>query len=386
MVEPTVAEASESSPFFSSIRRPALAVWALFVLMIPFYIAPSGLPQPGDALVFVLLPIAWFSRDRRLDRSTRPVVRALLWFTLWVAVVNYGWALVLWKFDRLKDFLIHPFFYLFNALLFFSGLVIAKRDRIAFVRVTVVVTYISIAVQFVVSFVYRTEMYRDNGLFNSPDQLGYFALLAACLFALTQRPLAIPKWITGLGIMCCAYLSILSASRAALAGIAILLFIQLFSNPRTILLASVAALAVTFLGGPLSTALENAQERMQTLSRHGSFSEERGYDRIWNNPEYLLTGAGEGEYDRFVKPGEHGRELHSSFGSVLFAYGILGAVLFFIFMARVFSRTTWRDKAILVAGLSFALAHQGLRFTMFWVVLVVFVALKPFTSKVRLQR
>jgi hypothetical protein len=377
MVEPTAVALSPPLPFFTSIRRrPALLIWALFVLMIPLYIAPSGLPQPGDALVFVLFPIALFSRDRRLDRSTRSVVRTLLWFTLWVALVNYGWAMILWKFDRLKDFLIHPFFYLFNALLFFSGLVIARRDREAFLRITAYVLYASIFAQFVASFVYRHDMYREDGLFNNPNQLGYFALLAACVFALTQRAIGVRRWIAGLGIACCAYLATLSGSRAALVGIAILLFILLFANPRTIIMASLAAIMVTTLGGPLATAIDNLSERSQSLARHGTFSEERGYDRIWKNPEYLITGAGEGAYQRFANEGENARELHSSFGSVLFSYGLLGSLLFFVFLARVFKGTSVRDKAILVAGLSFAFAHQGLRFTMFWVVLVVFVVVK----------
>ncbi len=348
--------------------------------LIPLYVAPSGLPQPGDALVFVLLPIALFGRNRRLDPATRSTIRALWWFTLWVAIVNYSWAVILWKFDRLKDFIIHPFFYLFNALLFFSALVIARRDREGFLRVTTYVCYASIFIQFAASFVYRTDLYRGSGFFNSPNQLGYFALLAACVFALTQRPLSIPRWISGLGIALCAYLAVLSASRSALAGIAILLFILLFANPRMIIIASLVAIAGTTLGGPLSHAIDHAEERSQSLARHGTFAEERGYDRIWNNPEYLVTGAGEGEYQRFVRAGENGRELHSSFGSVLFAYGILGLVhcsassdLF-----RVVPRDirSLRDKAILAAGLSFALAHQGLRFTMFWVVLVVFIVLK----------
>jgi hypothetical protein len=386
VVEPTAVALSPASPVFSPIRRPTLIVWALFVLMIPLYIAPSGLPQPGDALVFVLLAIALFSRHRRLDRSTRAIVRALLWFTLWVALVNYGWAVILWKFDRLKDFVIHPFFYLFNALLFFSGLVIARRDRVTFLRVTSGVLYVSILAQLVASFVYRRGMYRDDGFFNNANQLGYFALLAACVFALTQRAIGVRRWIAGLGVAACAYLATLSGSRAALVGIAILLFIMLFANPRTIIIASLVAVAVISLGGPLATAIDNISERSQSLSRHGTFSEERGYDRIWKNPEYLITGAGEGEYQRFVKEGENGRELHSSFGSVLFSYGILGSLLFFVFLARVFKRTSVRDKAILVAGLSFALAHQGLRFTMFWVVLVVFVVVKQHTATQVRQR
>jgi hypothetical protein len=365
------------------MRSPAFAIWTLFVFLIPLYVLPSGLPQPGDALVFLLAPAALLSRSRRLAPATRAILRPLVWFTIWVAIVNYGWALVLWKWDRLKDFVIHPFFYVFNVVLFWAGLVIARRDRETFLRATTYTLYASIFLQFSASFLFGGGAYRITGFFNSPNQLGYFALLAACVFALTQRPLAIPRWVAGLGITFCAYLAVLSASRSALAGIAILLFILLFANPRTIILASLAAIAMTTVGGPLATAINNAEERSQALSRHGTFSEERGYDRIWKNPEYLLTGAGEGEYQRFAKPGELARELHSSFGSVLFAYGIIGAALFFVFLARVAKGTSFRDKAILAAGLSFALAHQGLRFTMFWVVLVVFVVLKELAAQRR---
>lgn len=365
------------------VRNPAFVLWTLFIFLIPLYVMPSGLPQPGDALVFLLAPAALLSRSRRLERSARAILRPLVWFTIWVAIVDYGWALVLWKWDRLKDFVIHPFFYVFNVVLFWAGLVIARRNRAAFLRVTTYTVYVSIFLQFAASFLFGGGGYRVTGFFNSPNQLGYFALLAACLFALTQRPLGIPRWVAGLGITFCAYLSVLSASRSALAGIAILLFILLLANPRTIIIASLAAIAVTTVGGPLATAINNAEERSQALSRHGTFSEERGYDRIWKNPEYLITGAGEGEYQRFAKPGELGRELHSSFGSVLFAYGIIGACMFFVFLARVAKGTSFRDKAILAAGLSFALAHQGLRFTMFWVVLVVFVVLKEHVATQR---
>lgn len=360
-------------------RNPVLVCWGLFVFAIPFYVFESGLPQPGDMLVFLLVPAALLVRDRRLDRSTRAILRALWWFTLWVTLVNYGWALVSWKFDRLKDFVIHPVFYLFNAVLLYSAVVIAKRDREAFLRVTVYVVYVSVFLQFAATFI-TARSYRTDGFFNNSNRLGYYALLAACIFALAQRPLGIKRWLTGAGITCCAYLAVLSASRSALAGIAILLFTLMFANPRTIILASLAALAVTSLGGPLSEAIDHAEERSQTLSRQGTFSEERGYDRIWKNPEYLLTGAGEGGYERFAHPGEHARELHSSFGSVLFAYGVVGAALFGVFLVRMFRGTSLRDKAILAAGLSFALAHQGLRFTMFWVVLIVFVVLKQLAA------
>lgn len=359
-----------------TVRKPAYFVWALFVLLGPLYVAPNGLPQPGDILIFLVVPLSLVGWDGRFDRMTTRTLKPLLWFTLWVFFVNYAWATVLGKFDRLKDFLIHPFFYLFNVAIFISALILARRNREPFLRLTMSVVYATIFIQVIASFVFRGGPERVTLFFNSPNQLGYYALLAACLFAMTQRPLGFSRLRSGIGVTCCAYLSILSASRAAMGGIAVLVFVLVFANPRTIILASVAAIALMTAGGPLANAIDNAQYRSQALSRHGTFAEERGYDRLWLFPQYLVTGAGEGEYGRFVRPGEQGRELHSSFGSVLFGYGVLGITLVGLFFARVLKGSTWRDAFMLIPALSFAIAHQGLRFTMFWIVLAVFVILK----------
>lgn len=363
------------------LRRPAYFIWAMFVLLGPLYVAPSGLPQPGDALIFLVVPMALAGWDGRFDKDTRRTLKPLIWFTLWVFFVNYAWALVLWKFDRLKDFIIHPFFYLFNVAIFISALILARRDRRNFLILTTNIVYLTIAVQVLASFALRNQPDRVTLFFNSPNQLGYYALLAACMFAMTQKPLGYTRLRAGIAITACAYLSILTASRAAMGGIAVLIFILVFQNPRTIILASIAAIALMTVGGPLASAIDNAQYRSQSLSRHGTFAEERGYDRMWKYPQYLLTGAGEGEYSRFVKQGEAGRELHSSFGSVVFGYGVLGLTFMVMFFARVLRGSTWRDMFTLIPGLSFAIAHQGLRFTMFWIVLATYVLLKQMTRE-----
>jgi hypothetical protein len=357
-------------------RNPALAVWCLFVMLSPLYIAPNGLPQPGDLLVFLVVPLAIAKWDRKLDPHSARTLSALVWFTVWVFIVDYGWAIVLGRFDRLKDFLIHPFFYLFNLSIFFAGIAIARRGREAFVRTTVNIVYATIFVQVAASFFYRTSLGRGVMFFNTPNQLGYYALLAACLFAMSQRYLRTRRIVSSVAITGCLYLATLSGSRAALAGIAVLLLFMLFSNPKMILLGCLAAVGLSTLGGPIKNAIDRAEERATWWSRHGTFAEERGYDRLWKYPEYMITGAGEGGYERFVPEGEHGRELHSSFGSVVFAYGILGTILCIVFFARLIKGSTLRHALMLVPALVFAVAHQGLRFTMFWVVLSVFAVLK----------
>jgi hypothetical protein len=342
----------------------------------------SGLPQPGDWLVVLMLPVTLASWNGVLDRASSRMVRALMWFTLWVFVVNYAWALVLGRWSSPKDFILHPFFYFFNSAVFLCALILARRNREAFLRITVEVVFVTIIIQVVASFFYRAHEGRGTIFFNSPNQLGYYALLSACLFAMTQRPLGINRFKAALGVTSCAYLAVLSASRSSVAGILILLLVLLFSNPRTILIASLAAVGLVNLGGPISNAIETSEKRATTdRDPRTSFAEERGYDRIWRNPEYLVTGAGEGAYERFVfRPGETRRELHSSFGSLVFGYGVVGVALFFVFGLRVLRGAPLRMALMMVPALVYTVAHQGLRFTMFWVVLAAFVILKPMTD------
>jgi hypothetical protein len=375
VIEPPVAR--RQSIWRGLSRNPALVVWCSFVLLIPVYVVTSGLPQPSDALIVLLVPMVLYGWNGKLERENVRILRALMWFTLWVVIVNYGWAAVLGRWGRLKDFLIHPLYYLFNAAVLFGALLLARRDRDRFLRITVEIVFATIVIQVAASFYFRTNLYRETIFFNSPNQLGYYALLAACLFAMTQRPLGISRLRSSIAVTCCAYLALLSASRGALAGIAVLLFVLVFSNPKTVVIASLAAIGLITVGGPVSKAIDAAEERATTVRNPNmTFAEERGYDRIWRNPEYLLLGAGEGAYERFTEPGEKPRELHSSFGSVLFGYGIVGVSLFLVFFVRVVRGAPLRMSAMLVPALVYTVAHQGLRFTMFWVVLAVFVVLK----------
>ena len=363
-------------------RNPAMVVWVLFLVLSPLHVFGAGLPQPGDFLVLVLVPATMFNWKGTLDRQSTRMVRPLIWFTLWVFVINYAWAFILSRWNDPKDFILHPFFYFFNSAVFLCALILARRNREAFLRITVEVVFFTIIAIVLGSFVYRTEYYRGQVFFNSPNQLGFYALLSACLFALVQRPLGISRVRAAIAVTCCAYLAILSASRASVAGISVLLFVLLFSNPRTIILASLAAVGLTSIGGPISNAIEVSEHRVTNdHERKLTFSQERGYDRIWQNPEYLLTGAGEGGYERFVGPGEKRRELHSSFGTVVFGYGVVGVTLFMLFGIRVVRGAPLRMALMLVPALVFTIAHQGLRFTMFWVVIAAFVVLKPMPDR-----
>ena len=69
-------------------------------------------------------------------------------------------------------------------------------------------------------------------------------------------------------------------------------------------------------------------------------------------------------------------EIHSSAGTILFSYGIVGALLFLVFTWRLIRGARARLVITLLPPLLYTGAHQGLRFTTLWVVLAAFVALK----------
>jgi hypothetical protein len=362
------------------MQQPSLVVWGTYVFLIPLYLFKSGLPQPGDLFIVVLVPVVLSRWNGRLTRDATLAIRPLLWFTIWVCVVDYTWALITGNFGVFgaDTFLLFPIYYVYNFFIFLVAVILYRRFGDAFLRITMYVIIATVYVQVASSFLLRSTSFRGSLFFNNPNQLGYYALLAGTLIALTHRRLKFRLLTSAIALTSCGYLALISASRASAGGIAILLVVMVFSNPKVIILASLAAVGLVAVGGPMAEALDSSEQRvMNRNTNHLTFWEERGYDRIWLNKQYVFLGAGEGGLARFDET-SHVRlmEIHSSAGTIIFSYGIPGVILFLMFMWRVIQRAPLRSTLVLVPPLLYTVAHQGLRFTMLWVLLAVFVVLK----------
>ena len=110
--------------FFEIIGDPILVLWAAYLLLVPIYVTVSGLPQPGDMLVLLLVPIALTRWDGRLPGHQRDVLRTLLMFCAWAIVVNFAWSVMgnTWTINLKYGFLLSPFFYIYNALVFLTAM------------------------------------------------------------------------------------------------------------------------------------------------------------------------------------------------------------------------------------------------------------------------
>lgn len=362
------------------LREPVLLVWACYVLLTPFYLFAGGLPQPGDALIVILVPMAFAYWNGRLPRNTVRTLRPLLWFTIWVILVSVTWAAILWEWGAN---LLYPLYYFYNTAFFFAALVLHQRFGNAFLRLTVQLIFATVLFQVVASVPMVGSAGRNQLFFANPNQLGYYALLAACMLAAAHRWLDFSLWKSSLGMVCCGYLAMISSSRSSVAGIGFLLVLLLFANPRILFVAAIASVALTFFDTRFDESMETFQRRVnENRNPDMTFFEQRGYDRIWRNKEYALVGAAEGARWRWRDSTRiRTAEIHSSAGTLLFSYGIPGVLMFGTFLVRVMRRVRLRDGLLLLPPLFYSVAHQGLRFTMLWVLLALFVALKEAPSR-----
>jgi hypothetical protein len=294
------------------------------------------------------------------------------------------WAIALDQYsliDVKRGFLFTLTYYVYNAIFFLLALVLYTRYRERFLWLTLQLTLASVVLQALISFVFSRGGSRSEVLFNNPNQLGYFAVLSASILCFGRRRLGLGTLPAVVGLLAAAYLALLSSSKAALGATAILVIVGLLSNPRFIIVTGLAALLLLVTSNRVTEAIERARTRIQTDESAGFF-EERGYDRILDNKQHWFFGAGEGGYRRFKETSAIGsHELHSSGGTIFFCYGIIGSVLFGVFCWRVIQRGRMRYILMLMPAAAYGLTHQGLRFTLFWVLLAMFIALKDHEAR-----
>ena len=351
-----------------------LLAWAVYPLLVPFYLmgktpAPggqkllSGVPQVADFYLVGVMALVFLGLRCRPVREAAPVVRALLAFVGYAALVNFAWTMLLEDASLLKNTL----YYVYDTLLFLTFLALYSRFGDRLLRVTVAAVAASVFLQLALSpLAPGAPGARVALFFNDENQLGYFCVLAGSLFALGATRFAVPAPLQFAFYGAVGYLTFLTQCRGALLGLAALALVANLGRPLR-LLVTAAGLAAVLLALELAPdALGRPHERLLASGEYDSFAT-RGYDRLANYPEYLFLGAGEGAYERF-RSALYGSELHSSFGTLLFCYGVVGAGCFVCALAFVCRRDV-RAALYLLPAFAYGSGHQGVRFAFFWVLL-----------------
>lgn len=353
-----------------------LWLWAVYPVLIPFYfmgrtLTPgqqkfqSGVPQVADYYFAAFMALVFFSLPFRLPRATVPVVGALAAFVSYTGLINFIWAANLEDLSLLKNTL----FYVYDCLLFVTCMLLYEKYKDAFLKVTVYAVAASVLLQALLSpLSIDPGQSRQALFFNDENQLGYFCLLAATILTLGARRFDIPAAHRAVFYAAVGYLAFLSQCRGALVGLGVLVVVAVLERPLRLLLV-IGGLTAVYLVLALDPGIVGKAEERLVVAGEYDTPETRGYDRIVNYPEHILFGAGEGAYERF-RSALYGSELHSSYGTLLFCYGIIGTVLFGAALFWI-ARADLRLALFLIPAFAYGSAHQGVRFAFFWTMLAV---------------
>lgn len=350
-----------------------LVVWALYIVLVPVYVISSGLPQPGDWLLIFLAPMVLKGWHGKLPASAAGTVRALVIFTGYVVLVNLLWSVVLnsWSLNLKQGFWLSATFYIYNGLMYLLVVVMYGKYGERFLWFTAKILLGALLLQAGLSFVSTRGALRATVLFNNPNQLGYYALVSVSLLLVLQRRSYATTLEVTIGSIAASYLALISASKAALGAIGLLIIAGAIVRLRTMIVIGLVFLIALYVSNPMQEAIDRTLLRFET-DHSLDFFEERGYDRIWNHPEYWVTGAGEGGYARFAESTAiRAHEIHSSIGTLFFSYGIVGVVMFTVFALLVLRGKGLRTWLLVLPTMAYGMTHQGLRTTLFWVLLAI---------------
>jgi hypothetical protein len=361
-----------------------LGLWALYPVVFPFYFMGrtlnpgaqkflSGVPQVADYYFIAVMGLVFFTLPFRLPRAVAPVVGALAAFVSYTGLVNVLWAAKLEDLSLLKNTL----YYFYGFLLFVTCMLLYERFKDEFFKVTVYAVAASVVLQVLLSpLVIGPGQLRQALFFNDENQLGYFCVLAATVFTLGTRRFVIRPWHRALFYTAIGYMALLTQCRGALVALGMLVVVTVLERPVRLLLVIGGFIAIYGVVTVDPSILGKSAERFVVAGEYDT-PEARGYDRIANHPEYILFGAGEGAYERF-RSALYSSELHSSFGTLLFCYGIMGTALFSAALLWI-ARADMRSALFLIPAFVYGLAHHGVRVAFFWMMLAVLagIALCP---------
>ncbi|MCE7995996.1 MAG: hypothetical protein HEP71_28710 [Roseivirga sp.] len=377
-----------------------LKAWAIYLMAFPFYFFPAGSAQPSDLFIAAIVGLYLVINGFKMYKDSREVFNKFLRFCIYLTIINFAVFIFLLgqRNSGLGWYIISAFYY-YNLIVMGFALALYRQYGRAFLSTTLYGCIMAAALQIGFSFVFSTDNEGIRGalFFTNPNQLGYYSLCGLAIVLVLETMLKIPKLIVYSSFFLFSYLAVISVSKAALGALIILFGVYFIAN-GIISIRNILVLVV--VGGIGYFALLNSQvgktfqrnlevRELNEADRPDEITEweYRGYDRISNHPYFLVLGAGEGGYNRFDTYIDR-HEMHSSIGTIIFCYGIPGTALFIMFVLSLIRKLPWYYVIYALPLFAYGLTHMGLRFTMFWIALVMFpvIRMEIKKQKIRLKK
>lgn len=361
------------------------ALLSLYILLKPFYLWSSGLPQISDFVLLAAFIITIFTTSKKNILAVVKNNRSFFIFLVLVAIIN-----LLYSINYADgDFNLHTAYYLFDALGIVTFSIYLEKEPESQEKLKKPFK-ISLIMQLAIFLLHIGRYYgstRYMGTFNDPNQFAYYCLLSyGYIFLLGLKD----KKITDLIYLIVAIVLIFaSASTGMLIGMGVFLILHLIPafnslllkikhNPVPILIscALIAVVGSIFVSATDNQSINNlvnnpivgrVQEKLSRAKGNSDITlwQERGYDRIYYYPLYVLYGAGEGAFWRFDQAFHQG-EFHATLPSILFCYGIIPLTLIVYWLYKKLQGQHFEALCVYIAILAESFTLINSRQVLFW--------------------
>lgn len=347
----------------------------------PLYIFPSGLPQPSHLL---LITSFLFASSLIIKKAYGKQIIVLLFLIVVYMITRQ--LLYAMSSDHIdKSTLLPPIYFLFNILIFTTTVVFSSyvKNIDKYIKFGISLSLIIALIgMFYFGFSLQADdsgeiAYRAIGTFNNPNQLGYYSVCAGGIVTLLFINKNITFAVFAIMYTVVLFLAALSLSKSAMIAVVFYLFFFAQTKRSFLIVGNISLIAMMFLN---IGELENYKfiERLADIGSAADDNlEHRGYGVLLNPDMRLLFGWGEGftlEGHEGGGIGGHYGEVHSTLGSMVISYGLVGLMLFVYFLLKVFMKAK-RAYGIVVSIALFmpfflyGLMHNGIRFSIFWIYL-----------------
>jgi hypothetical protein len=366
------------------IRKNSLVAVPLFlgITLFPLYIGASGSMQISHAALLMAFLVSLSLFKGLKIKDFRAPIFTLLAF-LFCVTLRQNIYYAEYQIDDMRTLM--PIMYLsFNLAIYVMVInYLNNGGSISTVKKSLILSLI-IALVGIYLYGFSLTMNEDRiersvGTFNNPNQLGYYSVCVLSMLLLLSVFRKLSNPFLYLLVAATVLLSVVSLSKAAMIAVLMSIVIYHMGNYKAVVVALLLLLSA-FLAMDLDS-LENYQAFNRLISI-GSDNDDnlisRGYGVLFNLDHRIIYGWGEG-YTLAGHPGftpEHGLEVHSTLGSVLIGYGLIGFSVISIFLFRLFYRLISKvgfvySSSIFVGPFLYGLTHNGIRFTIFWVFLAM---------------
>lgn len=368
----------------------------IYLLLRPYYFFSSGGLQISDTFIIIafIFYLILNKNKRKKIFNIKNENKFFVIFIILTCVVNGIYFLIYNDFK----FILSSLYYIFilMALVLFSY---SFKNNKKFMKIADKIFKFNLLIQFIIYISGMGRYYslsRYMGTFNDPNQFGYYILLIFAFISIFNVKLNNKNYEKFIYFVISIILIFASGSTGMLLGITVMVILEVLKVIKYIYRYINKGLASLVFLIPIIliffsiyninlTDIKNINIINRTYQKINKFSnepfsnsdyqnmnifEERGYDKLYLYPQYLLYGSGEGYYERFTLSA-YSNEIHATLPSIWFYYGVIPLLFLLNWMYKKLHNLSVDIKIIYFALIleSFTLLNQ--RQVLFWIIIVL---------------